>query len=51
MTNYLMLAAMLNPSLTAPINSIPYLVPDQHISLKALALSLIPPKWMTSKHK
>ena len=44
-----MLAALLNPSLSSPITSIPFLIPDEHIIFKSLSLSLIRPKWMNSK--
>ena len=47
-TNWLMLAALLNPSLSSPITSIPFLIPDEHVIFKALSLSLINPKWMNS---
>ena len=48
-TNWLMLASILNPCLTCPIISIPFLIPDDFVVLKALSLMLIPPKWMNSK--
>lgn len=48
-TNWLMLASLLNPCLTSPLVSIPFLIPEDFIVLKALSLSLIPPKWMNSK--
>lgn len=48
-TNWLMLASLLNPTLSAPIYSIPFLIPDEFVSLKALSLSLIGQKWMNHK--
>ena len=50
-TNLLLLSSLLNPSLASPINSIPYLIPDSQILLKALSLTLIPQKWMNSRLK
>lgn len=50
-TNWLMLASLLNPCLSSPIISIPFLIHEDFIVLKALSLSLIPPKWMNSKLK
>jgi len=46
-----MLASLLNPCLSSPIISIPFLIHEDFIVLKALSLSLIPPKWMNSKLK
>ena len=50
-TNLLFLSTLLNPSLASPINSIPFLIPDSEILFKALSLTLIPSKWMSSKLK
>lgn len=51
MGNLLAMAALINPALTCPITSIPFLIPDSLPITKALAFSLIPPKWMNSRLK
>ena len=50
-TNLLVLSSLLNPSMNSPIYSIPFLIPDSQIVMKAFSLTLIPHKWMNSKLK
>lgn len=48
-TNLLLLSATLTPSLSSPNMSIPFLIPENEVLLRAITLNMIPEKWMNPK--
>ena len=44
-----MLSASLSPSLSSPNMSIPFLIPENEVLLRGVAINMIPEKWMNPK--